>query len=64
MAKNIIRCLDESFESDGFYISAHDADTEHEEGATYLWSFDQIENVLDPEEFRTVFRVLLHYKGR
>jgi uncharacterized protein YyaL (SSP411 family) len=51
MAKKILRCLDESFESEGFYISAHDADTEHEEGATYLWSIDQIENVLDPDEF-------------
>ena len=51
MAKNILRCLDESFESDGFYISAHDADTEHEEGATYLWGIDEIENALDPDEF-------------
>ena len=51
MAKNIIRCLDESFESEGFYISAHDADTEHEEGATYLWGIDEIENALDPDEF-------------
>jgi uncharacterized protein len=51
MAKNIIRCLDECFEKNGFYISAHDADTEHEEGATYLWSFDQLENELGTEEF-------------
>jgi uncharacterized protein len=51
MAINIIRCLDESFENKGFYISAHDADTEHEEGATYLWSSDQLKNVLEPEEF-------------
>jgi hypothetical protein len=51
MAKNIIRCLDDSFESDGFYISAHDADTGHAEGATYLWSFDELKRVLLPEEF-------------
>jgi uncharacterized protein YyaL (SSP411 family) len=51
MAKNIVRCLDESFGMDGFYISAHDADTGHEEGATYLWSFDQLKKELDPEEF-------------
>jgi uncharacterized protein YyaL (SSP411 family) len=50
MALNIVRCLDESFEENGFYISAHDADTEHEEGATYLWSFDQLDNELEPEE--------------
>ena len=34
-----------------FYISAHDADTEHEEGATYLWSYEQLKDALDPEEF-------------
>ncbi len=33
MASDIIRCLDETFESNGFYISAHDADTDHDEGA-------------------------------
>ena len=50
MALNIIRCLDESFEENGFYISAHDADTEHEEGATYLWSLDQLKSELEPDE--------------
>jgi uncharacterized protein YyaL (SSP411 family) len=50
MALNIIKCLDESFAENGFYISAHDADTGHEEGATYLWSLDQLENELETEE--------------
>jgi uncharacterized protein len=50
MAAAIVKCLDESFEKNGFYISAHDADTGHEEGATYLWSYDQLENELEPEE--------------
>jgi uncharacterized protein YyaL (SSP411 family) len=51
MAEGILRCLDESFEMDGLYISAHDADTEHEEGATYLWSYNQLKNELLPGEF-------------
>jgi len=46
MAFDIIRCLDDTFESNGFYISAHDADTEHVEGATYLWSYDELAEVL------------------
>ena len=50
MAAGLVRCLDESFEENGFYISAHDADTGHKEGATYLWSFDQLENELKPDE--------------
>jgi hypothetical protein len=51
MAKKIIKCLDESFLENGLYISAHDADTEHEEGATYLWEYEQLTNELDAEEF-------------
>ncbi len=55
MADSIIKCLSESFEINGFYISAHDADTFHEEGATYLWSFDELKNCLEPDEF-SIFR--------
>jgi len=51
MAEGILRCLDESFEVNGLYISAHDADTDHEEGTTYLWSYDQLKSELTPEEF-------------
>lgn len=51
MAEGILRCLNESFEVDGLYISAHDADTAHEEGATYLWSFDQLKKELLSDEF-------------
>jgi uncharacterized protein YyaL (SSP411 family) len=51
MAEGILRCLDESFEADGLYISAHDADTDHEEGTTYLWSYDQLKSDLLPNEF-------------
>jgi uncharacterized protein len=52
MAYDIIRCLDETFESNGFYISAHDADTEHEEGATYLWSYDELAEVLGQSDLK------------
>lgn len=51
MAEGIIRCLDESFETAGLYISAHDADTNHEEGKTYLWSYNELKEVLTTEEF-------------
>jgi len=51
MAEKILRCLEESFKVDGLYISAHDADTEHKEGATYLWSYEQLKDELSPEEF-------------
>jgi uncharacterized protein len=51
MADNILKCLEECFKVDGFYIAGHDADTEHEEGATYIWSYEEIKNSLLPEEF-------------
>lgn len=46
----IIKCLNESFLDDGLYFSAHDADTNHIEGATYLWSYDELHDVLTPAE--------------
>jgi len=51
MAENVLRCLEESFEQDGFYITAHDADTGHVEGATYIWSFNELREALTDEEF-------------
>ena len=52
MADNVLRCLDECFAENGLYVSAHNADTEHAEGATYLWSYEQLRNELLPEEFK------------
>jgi hypothetical protein len=51
MAENILRCLSETFKVKGLYITGLDADTEHEEGATYLWSYEQLKNELLPHEF-------------
>lgn len=51
MSEKILKCLDESFEHEGFYIAGHDADTDHREGDTYLWSYNQVTEALTPEEF-------------
>jgi len=50
MAENILRCLEECFKDNGF-ISAYDADTEHIEGATYIWKYDELKEFLSAEEF-------------
>lgn len=50
MAEKILKCIDESFAADGLYISAHDADTAHHEGETYLWDYDQLAEALSPAE--------------
>jgi uncharacterized protein YyaL (SSP411 family) len=55
MAEKIVKCLDETFLHNGMYVSAFNADTDHKEGATYLWSEDELAALLTPEEF-TRFR--------
>ncbi|HUX95034.1 MAG TPA: DUF255 domain-containing protein [Bacteroidales bacterium] len=57
MAENIIRCLDDSFEEKGFFISAHDADTDHEEGLTYLWSQKELREHLSQDEIEALSEV-------
>src|SRR4030042_4756987 len=52
MAESIIRCLEECFADNGLFISAHDADTKHVEGATYLWSYSELKDFLGPDEFK------------
>ncbi|GAG22668.1 unnamed protein product, partial [marine sediment metagenome] len=50
-AEKIVRCLEECFNEKGLYISAYDADTEHIEGATYTWKYDELKELLSAEEF-------------
>ncbi len=56
MAEKILKCLEECFKVEGLYITGLDADTEHEEGATYLWSYEQLKDELLPEEFEKFAR--------
>jgi len=52
MAEGIVRCLHDCFADNGLFISAHDADTQHVEGATYVWSYAELKNMLEPDEFK------------
>lgn len=47
----IVKCLEESFLENGLYISAHDADTLHKEGGTYIWSLPELKTCLSDDEF-------------
>jgi hypothetical protein len=51
MAASIVRCLKESFAVNGLFLAAHDADTEHVEGATYVWSHAELQASLTVDEF-------------
>jgi uncharacterized protein len=57
MAERILKCLNESFISDGLYITGLDADTEHQEGLTYIWSYEELKNDLLPGEFERFTKV-------
>lgn len=57
MAEKILRCLQESFLRNGLFITGHDADTEHHEGMTYVWSIDQLEDILTPGELNRFMEV-------
>jgi hypothetical protein len=59
MALNIVRCLEETFEMDGLFATAFDADTGHREGATYVWPIAEIKEMLSGEEF-AVFAASYH----
>lgn len=52
MAEGIVRCLNDCFADDGLFISAHDADTGHVEGATYVWGYAELKDFLAPDEFK------------
>jgi uncharacterized protein len=51
MAAGIVHCLEETFALDGLFATAFDADTEHQEGRTYVWHYDEIRAALTGKEF-------------
>jgi uncharacterized protein YyaL (SSP411 family) len=53
-ATGIIRSLQDSFLDASLFNAALDADTDHDEGATYLWTPDGIKAVLSPEQAAVV----------
>jgi uncharacterized protein len=63
MALAIVRCLEETFEMDGLFATAFDADTGHHEGATYVWHREEIKAILSAEEF-TAFALAYHLPER
>jgi hypothetical protein len=54
MAEKILKCLDECFYAEGLFITGLDADTEHKEGQTYLWNYEELKTILSPEEFENL----------
>ena len=58
VAERTVAFLERDFVEDGLFCAAIDADTEHREGETYLWSMDELGPVLGEkmtEELSSVF---------
>jgi hypothetical protein len=53
-AEGIIRSLQDSFLDGGLFNAALDADTNHDEGATYLWTPDEVRATLNPEQAEAI----------
>jgi uncharacterized protein YyaL (SSP411 family) len=49
-ARGVYRCLEETFEENGLYVSGHDADTNHTEGGTYVWTPAELHDVLGEDD--------------
>jgi uncharacterized protein len=52
MAEGIVRCLERPFARDGLFATAFDADTNHREGLTYVWTSAEIKAALSDEEWK------------
>ncbi len=51
VVQKLLFCLEETYAQDGLYVAAHDADTDHQEGMTYLWEKKEIQDALTGKEF-------------
>ncbi len=49
--------LKDEFYEGGCFCTAMDADTEGEEGGYYLWTYDEIKNILNSDEFMEFFNI-------
>ena len=56
-AEGVLTSLEDTFRIGDLYAAGHDADTDHREGATYLWSLEEIEGILDETERDAFLRV-------
>ena len=46
IVEKMIRCLEDTYFDGGLYYSAHDADTNHQEGITYIWDLEELRKLL------------------
>lgn len=52
VVEKIVECLEQTY-ANSLYYSGHDADTDHQEGQTYLWSKEELQEQLTKLEYDT-----------
>ncbi len=53
VVNKLIKCLNETFHNgDELFYAALDADTNHQEGETYLWEYSELQSILSKEELQ------------
>jgi len=57
IVEGIERCLENVFLNGDVYYSATDADTNHKEGATYLWNVQELQQILSKTEWEEFAKV-------
>lgn len=55
-ARSLVDCLNQTFTNGNAFASAHDADTHHHEGLTYLWSDSEISETLPDSLYQKFIR--------
>ncbi|MDP3640273.1 MAG: DUF255 domain-containing protein [Nanoarchaeota archaeon] len=66
IVEKILTCLEDTY-ADHLYYAAHDADTDHQEGSTYLWDVTELQQNLSEEEyhrFQQVYKLEKNFEGK
>lgn len=66
IVEKIITCLEDTY-AGNLYYAAHDADTDHHEGSTYVWGLAELQQHLHEEEyqqFQQVYTLEQNFDGK
>ena len=67
IAEKVVNSLEQEFEENGLFYSALDADTDHQEGITYLWTKNELSELLSEEDImklKDVYELQENFEGK
>lgn len=66
IVEKLVVCLDDTY-ADGLYFAAHDADTDYQEGATYLWDKEELHRRLTRPQYKQfieLYEIEKNFEGK